>query len=288
MLPASPTGRLRPMAPPVAQVPSVASAPQSSTTVELFARDVRVRRSGGRGRRVGGGPRAAILGLSAASARNLSFTARNLAGLTVLATLTYPAAFPLDGSLVKSHWEKLRRWLAGQGLGGLWMLEFQERGAPHFHLLLNGPINKSRLALKWYQIVGSGDEQHLQAGTRVEAVRKPTPPPSTPPSSAPAISRRRSPAAIRMWGSSGAPSASSSVPSGSSRGLPRRWRPSCGSSGARKMPAVEPEGGGSFGTAESAAGPSSIGARPWGHAWTGLGPCRRRPSKTHVSYARNG
>jgi hypothetical protein len=32
------------------------------------------------------------------------FIARNVVGLEIILTLTYPAEFPLDGCLVKKHW----------------------------------------------------------------------------------------------------------------------------------------------------------------------------------------
>lgn len=56
---------------------------------------------------------------------------------------------------------------------GIWKLEPQERGAPHYHILLFGVdfIHYSILAQWWYEIVGSGDERHLQAGICIEAVR---------------------------------------------------------------------------------------------------------------------
>ncbi|MBM3131828.1 MAG: hypothetical protein FJZ95_02190 [Chloroflexi bacterium] len=67
----------------------------------------------------------------------------------------------------------MRKWLVRRGLKGLWFLEFQEHGAPHYHVFVNGRVDKSEVAQEWYQIVGSGDENHLRAGTRVEAIRGP-------------------------------------------------------------------------------------------------------------------
>jgi hypothetical protein len=87
-------------------------------------------------------------------------------------TLTYPADFPLDGVLVKKHFELIRKWFVAHGVKGLWILEFQKRGAPHFHIF-TPKININKLALSriWYKIVGSGDIRHLNAGTRVEWLR---------------------------------------------------------------------------------------------------------------------
>jgi hypothetical protein len=50
-------------------------------------------------------------------------------------------------------------------------LEFQERGAPHFHILVDKEIPHQDVAKSWYRIVGSGDEKHLKAGTEVRAIR---------------------------------------------------------------------------------------------------------------------
>jgi hypothetical protein len=52
-----------------------------------------------------------------------------------------------------------------------WFVEFQARGAPHFHIFTNRWIGKDWLARTWYDIVGTGDENHLKAGTRVEALK---------------------------------------------------------------------------------------------------------------------
>ena len=71
----------------------------------------------------------------------------------------------------------------------IWKLEPQQRGAPHFHLLVWGicfsassapcpncsPIYRPPLfptaVPRWFEIVGNNDPRHLAAGTRVEAVR---------------------------------------------------------------------------------------------------------------------
>ncbi|HTE20833.1 MAG TPA: hypothetical protein VK689_20905, partial [Armatimonadota bacterium] len=148
------------------------------TTLEFYPRDYRVRRQqtplpGSPSARRGGGPRGAVTGLSAAAARNLQFEARNLEGLTTLLHLTYPAVFPRDGEVVKRHWARLREWLTDQGVGGLWLLEFQARGAPHFMLFLNGRVDRDAVAARWDRIVGSGDPEHRGTGTRVERTRKP-------------------------------------------------------------------------------------------------------------------
>lgn len=86
-------------------------------------------------------------------------------------TLTYPLKFPWDGSVVNRHLNTLRASLRRRGVSMFWVEEFQKRGAPHFHLLVNKFINKKWLADTWYRIVDSGDPKHLVAGTRVDFIR---------------------------------------------------------------------------------------------------------------------
>ena len=99
---------------------------------------------------------------------------------TVMATLTYPGEFPGDGRTVKRHLDafvkRAFRYIDADGDWALqprsifWFLEFQQRGAPHFHLFLNFPIPRQIVAQWWFEIVTSGDERHLLAGTRIEAL----------------------------------------------------------------------------------------------------------------------
>jgi hypothetical protein len=96
---------------------------------------------------------------------------------SVMCTLTYPGEFPRDGRVVKRHLDcfvkrAFRYWVEGrEPKSCFWFLEFQERGAPHFHLFLNFTIPAVLVSQWWYEIVGSGDERHLLAGTRIEAMR---------------------------------------------------------------------------------------------------------------------
>jgi hypothetical protein len=55
----------------------------------------------------------------------------------------------------------------------VWKLEWQRRGAPHYHLLVYGVpfIAHQWVARSWYESVGSQDQQHLGAGTEVRQVR---------------------------------------------------------------------------------------------------------------------
>lgn len=123
--------------------------------------------------RQAGGNRRPITRLTRKAANNMKFKARNMEPCKVFLTLTYPGAYPTDGKLVKEHWRKMRAWLVRRGIGGFWCLEFQLRGAPHFHVFLTERVDKEEVSRVWYEIVGSGDEKHLRAGTRIEAIREP-------------------------------------------------------------------------------------------------------------------
>jgi len=126
------------------------------------------------------------------------------AGLPDFLTLTYPKEWSQDWHVwkrdLKAFREALqRRW---PDVWGVWRLEFQERGAPHFHCLLwdgpglegitvkmvggceNGklkvvPIPGSErnqeiytwLSETWFRICKTGDPKHLNAGTRIEPIQ---------------------------------------------------------------------------------------------------------------------
>jgi hypothetical protein len=88
-------------------------------------------------------------------------------------TLTYPAEFPTDGSIVRGHRNTFLIYLRREYpfICYLWALEFQTRGAPHIHLLVDQFIDIGWLSETWYRVVGSKDEKHLRAGTSIEFVR---------------------------------------------------------------------------------------------------------------------
>jgi hypothetical protein len=95
-----------------------------------------------------------------------------------MVTLTYPARFPLDGRVVHDHLHRFyRRW--GRHFGayprGAWALEFQRRGAPHFHLYVGLPAEPEAVAewarAAWSGAVGSHDRLHRLFGVDVTACR---------------------------------------------------------------------------------------------------------------------
>lgn len=89
-------------------------------------------------------------------------------------TLTYPSSWPADSSSWKRHldsfWKRCQREYPH--LSAIWKLEFQLRGAPHFHLLVYGQpfVPHAWIAEQWFEVVGSGDEAHRKAGTEVRRV----------------------------------------------------------------------------------------------------------------------
>lgn len=95
-------------------------------------------------------------------------------------TLTYPAEWTWDAELWKRQLKIfsqrfIRRFPTA---GFIWKLEFQERGAPHFHPFVWG-ISESEgfraiiefVSEAWFEVVGSGDQKHFIAGTRAEKIR---------------------------------------------------------------------------------------------------------------------
>lgn len=87
---------------------------------------------------------------------------------TGMVTLTYPGdwlAVAPDGKTVKAHVRKFR-WRWERAIGPwvcLWKFEFQERGAPHMHLLMRVPVLVAGVAFEdwlsrtWADIVGADD-----------------------------------------------------------------------------------------------------------------------------------
>lgn len=134
--------------------------------------------------------------------RFLASMDRDVVGLPTFITVTYPGEWQHDWKEWKRHLDNLNRAFRYHypKCFGVWRLEFQKRGAPHFHFLVwNGPklqdvlevysqklqrtvwignpSNKENqklyewLSRTWYKIVGSGDKRHLAAGTRIEPVQ---------------------------------------------------------------------------------------------------------------------
>jgi hypothetical protein len=122
--------------------------------------------------------RGAVSGFSAGSRRRLMHLLGRVKRdhLPVFVTLTYPGDWPGDPKVWKKHLDAIGKRLARRypKFAAVWKLEPQTRGAPHFHLMTWGcdyDDLRAWLPGSWYEVVGSGDDKHLRAGTRCEFVR---------------------------------------------------------------------------------------------------------------------
>lgn len=153
-------------------VPYLTVEQVTGADIHIYNHDVvlkfktRKKKTGGREKNKG------IQKYSNASGKRLAFVANNTAVVfKTMITLTYPNKWERDGREVKRHLNMFLNSLRRKNLEYLWFLEFQKRGAPHYHILIDGYCDKDYVAQRWYEIVDSGDEKHLKAGTRVEALR---------------------------------------------------------------------------------------------------------------------
>lgn len=88
--------------------------------------------------------------------------------------LTYGGEWSRDPRVWKEHLDRFLKCLVrlNPKLCGLWKLEPQRRGAPHYHLLVyGGRIPKDWIAATWARCSDDESLKHLQAGTRVESIR---------------------------------------------------------------------------------------------------------------------
>lgn len=117
--------------------------------------------------------RGAITRFSLNSRRRFQFFTRNTRDLWHTAlTLTYPGQYPRDGREVKRHINAFCQWLRRQKIAYVWILEFQRRGAPHFHFMLTADFLAWRdVREAWHAIAGAGDPRHLVAGTRIQGLK---------------------------------------------------------------------------------------------------------------------
>lgn len=113
------------------------------------------------------GKRGVINGFSRAARRRLLYMIAHIrtdAALPCFVTLTYPNDFPTVEEAkrdLKVFLQRLARRF--RGAGWIWKLEPQERGAPHYHLLVWGVSEEQLLSWVvdvWYEIAGRGDPNH--------------------------------------------------------------------------------------------------------------------------------
>jgi len=139
------------------------------TRLEVFPADVKVVRDYGpqaQPEHLRDARRGEIEMFSRHSASRLTITARNaFPALVSQMCLTYHER-QLSGEEAKKD---LHAWLAAlrraaPGVGYLWILEFQTRGVPHFHVWLTAEFSEGlwkRLGRAWNRIAEPGSRQHL-------------------------------------------------------------------------------------------------------------------------------
>lgn len=144
-------------------------------TVKVFSRDVQLKFSSTKKPPYGYAPvskRSSIIRFSKRSAKRLRHVIRNSEDKwKAFITLTYPASFPCDGRETKEHLNSFLQFLRRKGIRYTWVLEFQERGAPHYHIIVSDYVARNELFERWYKIVGSQDEKHLRAGTQIQSIK---------------------------------------------------------------------------------------------------------------------
>lgn len=131
----------------------------------------------------GGGIRSAISTFSKQSRMRAiklinSIDRKRISTIIYFITLTYPKSFPLFHADCKKHLDIFSKRLFRMYPGSFffWRMEYQQRGAPHFHILLFFPCNSSTpiseisafkhwCSLSWYEICDTNDIAHYSAGT---------------------------------------------------------------------------------------------------------------------------
>lgn len=75
-------------------------------------------------------------------------------------TVTYGDRYPTDPDSVKDDFRRFRKRLHRIGLSGIWRLEWQSRGAPHYHcLFLNlEPGDELAIAEAWEEVSGNDSQ----------------------------------------------------------------------------------------------------------------------------------
>ena len=129
--------------------------------------------------------RAGITGFSEKSRQRLRLSLAKVdqgkCGTPIFGTLTYPAEFPLDEETFKRHLKIFsQRFLRAFPHAAFhWKLEFQSRGAAHFHpIFWNLSADREYLkhfrgwlASNWFEVMRSGDEKHFWAGTSADMIK---------------------------------------------------------------------------------------------------------------------
>lgn len=124
-----------------------------------------------------GGIRGKVVGFSPASRLRMKkrLAKLNLEGTyDFFVTLTYPEKYVTDMELSKRDLDVFRKAFAREFetfIGGIWRLEYQQRGAPHYHMLLisEKPVSRKKIidfiAKRWPDIVRTS---YLKSGGNAE------------------------------------------------------------------------------------------------------------------------
>jgi len=94
----------------------------------------------------------------------------DLRGKAVFLTLTYGGEYP-NAQSAKAHLraflERIRRRYPEEKISAIWRMEFQERGAPHFHIVFfNLPYIPKQTIQNWWQDITG----HIRPFTRIELI----------------------------------------------------------------------------------------------------------------------
>jgi hypothetical protein len=121
----------------------------------------------------GGGLRGDVKAFSAQSRKRLFDLMHELRFERVtFETLTYPLDFPTDPKIFKAHLKEYRRRYEKKygKIQSVWRLEFQKRGAPHYHILrLDAPfIDVADLSALWANVTHSTSEIHKKIGVDIK------------------------------------------------------------------------------------------------------------------------
>lgn len=81
--------------------------------------------------------------------------------LSSMLTLTYPCHYPKDGQIVKKDLNVILQKIRRLGWSYVWFLEFQDRDAPHIHVLLSSsaitPYTRANFGLFWTERIASSE-----------------------------------------------------------------------------------------------------------------------------------
>lgn len=133
----------------------------------------------------GGGIRSVVTTFSKQSRRRLIYRVNMVKRdkLPLFGGLTYPDHFPFSPERWSRDLDTLRKRIARAGWAAIWKKEIKPRlsgdnkgkFAPHFHFFLWGAnlLQAQVIRRWWYEIVNSGDPEHLLHGGKIEAIHSP-------------------------------------------------------------------------------------------------------------------